>query len=248
MCGAPRSRRVGRGADQQLADVGVGLRAALEQVAGDDVGVGAAGHQRARGLAVQPLALGAREVLDDRGGDQAVGEALAVGLEQAGGSSASRAGAELADRDAGDRGDHVRRRAVAERRPAPRRPPRSRGVSSASRRRTTLRAIAVTGGRRDRRLERFRAVRGDLAAELAQQPRVAVDGAVAVAARRAPACRARGGGSAAPRRAASAAAGAARSPTRTPPSRLSRSDGARGSSPRAPTAISSGRSSIRRAR
>ena len=56
----PAARRGRRGADQQPADVRVGLRAALEQVAGDDVGVGVAGHQRARRLAVQALALGAR--------------------------------------------------------------------------------------------------------------------------------------------------------------------------------------------
>ena len=56
----PAARRGGRGVDQQPAHLGVGLRAALEQVAGDDVGVGAAGHQRARGVAVHALARGSR--------------------------------------------------------------------------------------------------------------------------------------------------------------------------------------------
>ena len=41
-------------------------------------------EQRARGLAMEPFGLGARKVLQDRGGDQRVGKPLGIGAEQAG--------------------------------------------------------------------------------------------------------------------------------------------------------------------
>ena len=141
----PAARRGRRGVHQQPADLRVGLRAALEQVAGDDVGVGAAGHQRARGLAVHALALGSGEVLLDRGGDQAVGQALAVGTEQAGGQQRVAGRGQLADGDAGDGRHDVRERAVAEDRQ------RRRHRPLAGRQRGQAPADDVAGDRRDGR-------------------------------------------------------------------------------------------------
>ena len=83
-------------------------------MAGDDVGVGGAGHQRTRRLAVQALASVRVQVLADRGGDQAVGEALAVGIEQTGGQQRVARRGQLGDRDAGDGRHHMRERAVAD--------------------------------------------------------------------------------------------------------------------------------------
>ena len=54
------ARRGRRGRTSSPLTSGSACGPALEQVAGDDVGVGVAGHQRARGLAVQALALGPR--------------------------------------------------------------------------------------------------------------------------------------------------------------------------------------------
>ena len=50
----------------------VAVRSALEQVRGDDVALGPVRSQRARGLAVKAFGFGARQVLEDRGGDQRV--------------------------------------------------------------------------------------------------------------------------------------------------------------------------------
>ena len=86
-------------------------------------------------------------------------------------------------------------------------------------------------------------VRPELARELGQQPRVAADVAMAVAADRARRVRARAGGSARPRRARDSGRGCSTSAARAPPITLSRSEDAR-----AATRISSGRSSTRRAR
>ena len=182
-----------------------------EQVAGDDVGVGAAGHQRARGLAVQALALGPREVLADRGGDQAVGEALAAG---------GRAGRRPAARRAPGRARRPATPATAATTCGGAPSPMTASAAATARSRGGQRRPAagarrcgrsrVTGGASSPAcVERRRAVRGDLAAELAQQPRVAADGAMAVAAHDRRGVRRQRGGSAAPRRGASAAAGAA---------------------------------------
>ena len=184
VCGAPRRAAVAAALHQQPADLGVGLRAALEQVAGDEVGVGAAGHQRPRGLAVHALALGPGEVLLDRGGDQAVGQALAVGREQAGGRQRVAGRGQLADRDAGD-GRHDVRRARRRRGPRAPRPPPGRAApawpAASGRRCGRSRRPAA---RRRGPVDRLGAVRRDLAAQLAQQPRVAADRAMAVAAHR----------------------------------------------------------------
>ena len=104
---------VGR-ADEVAGDLGVAVRAALEQVRGDGLGARVGIGEHARGLAVQALALGVREVLDERGGHQPVHEPQPVGREQAGGLQRVADRGELADRDAGQRGDDVQRRAVAE--------------------------------------------------------------------------------------------------------------------------------------
>ena len=194
MCGAPALRRARRRPYEQRADGRVRLRAALQQVADDGVVVGAAGHQCQRRLAVQALALGAREVVGHRDGDQAVGEALAARAEQAGGQQRIAGQAQLADGDARQRGDHVRRGAVADHRERRDDRPVARGQ------RRQPPAHDVARDRRDGRsvaagfVERLGAVGGDLAAELAEQPRVAPDGAMAVATHRAPACRAPRGG------------------------------------------------------
>jgi hypothetical protein len=151
-------------------------------VAGDHVGVGAAGHQGPCGLAVQALALGARELLLDRGRDEPVRQPLAVGPDQAGGQQRVARRGQLADRHTGDGGDDVRGRAIAD--------DGERGgdrpVARGQRRQPP--ADDVARDRRDRRrvvgarVDRLGAVRGDLAAELAQEPGVAVDGAMALAA------------------------------------------------------------------
>jgi hypothetical protein len=104
------------GAQQQRADLGVALRRALQQVAGHDIVGDATGHEHARGLAVQALAFGPREVVGDRDRDQAVGEALAAGFEQAGREQLVARRSELADGDPGHGGDHVRRHGVADHR------------------------------------------------------------------------------------------------------------------------------------
>ena len=228
----PAARRGRRGVHQQLADVRVGLRAALEQVAGDDVGVRAAGHQRACGLAVQALALGSGEVLLDRGGDQAVGQALAVGTEQAGGEQRVAGRGQLADGDAGDGRHHVRERAVAE--------DRERGGHRpvAGRQRGQPPADDVAGDRRDGR----RVVAGVGRSRPARASRSAGPARPAATGCRRPRDGSRGTpppGSRAPARRMSCAAprgvsrcGCSTVADRAPPSRLSRSDGARGSSTR----------------
>ena len=178
----PAARRGGRGVDQQPAHLRVGLRAALEQVAGHDVGVGATGHQRARGVAVHALARGSGEVLLDRGGDQAVGQALAVGPEQAGGQQRVAGRGQLADGDAGDGRHDVRERAVAEDRQ------RGRHRPLAGRQRGQAPADDVAGDGRDGRrvdagaIDHLGAVGRDLPPQLAQQPRIAADRSMAVAA------------------------------------------------------------------
>ena len=187
------------------------------------------------------------EVLLDRGGDQAVGEALAVGAEQAGGQQRVAGRGQLADGDAGDGRDHVRQRAVAETASAAA-TARSRGASVASRQRMTLRAMAETGGASTP----ARSIDSGPCAAIWRPSSPSSHGLPPTArwqsrhtaaevsgARRRMSC-------AAPR--GVSRCGCSTVADRTPPSRLSRSDGARGSSARAPTAMSSGRSSIRRAR
>ena len=60
MCGAPRRAAVAAACSSSALTSGSACGPQLQQVAGDDVVVGAAGHQRARRLAVQALALGPR--------------------------------------------------------------------------------------------------------------------------------------------------------------------------------------------
>ena len=182
VCGAPRRAAVAAACTSSPLTSGIGLRAALEQVAGDEVGVRVAGHQRARGLAVHALALGPGEVLLDRGGHQAVGQALAVGTEHPGGQQRVARRGQLADRDAGDGRHDVRERAVAE-------DGERRGHGPvAGRQRRQPPADDVAGDRGDGRrvvagpVDHLGAVGGDLPAQLAQQPRVAAHGAMAFAA------------------------------------------------------------------
>ena len=99
-----------------IADLGIGLRPARHQVTGDQPAVPVTGHQRARRLPVQPLALGPGEVLGDRDRDQAVREALTAVGQQAGGHQRVARRAELAERHARHGGDDVRRGAVADHR------------------------------------------------------------------------------------------------------------------------------------
>ena len=206
------------------------------------------GQQRARRLAVQALALGPRQVRGDRGGDQAVGEALAAGGEQAGGQQRVARRAQLADRDARRR---RRRRAAARRRRSRRapRPPRGRAApappAAAARRRARWRSRAVRRRRR-RRSPPGRARRSG------GRARPAATG-----------CRRPRGGSRGTRR--PACPGASRRISCVAPRGVSgcgcstvadahaaeqaqQVRRASGSSARAPTTISSGRSSIRRAR
>ena len=119
--------RADRGAQQQLADRRVAPGCALEQVPGDAVGVGAGGHQRTRRLAVQPLALGARQARRDGAGDQAVGEALAVG-RRAGRPPAAPRAPGRARRIRCRRPRRPRARARRRRRPPAPRPPRGRAA------------------------------------------------------------------------------------------------------------------------
>ena len=181
MRGAALARVLG-GADQQVGDPRLALRAALEQVAGDDVGVGAVLDELAGRLAVEALALGLRQVGRDGDADQAVGEALPARGQQAGRHERVTRRRERAGRDAGRGGDDVLGGAVADH--GQRR--HDRAVARGERREATADDTARDG--RDGRdvalrlVERVGPVRGDLPAELAEQPGVAVDHAVAVAA------------------------------------------------------------------
>ena len=150
--------------------------------------------------------------------------------------------AELAHRDAGDRRQHVRRRTVADHRQ------RLDHAAVARRRAPPAGAARRCARPRDGARPARRSSASGLAAsaaELGQQPRVAADRAMAVAAHRA-------GVSGASRRISSAAPrgvsgrGCSTVAERAPPSMVSRSDAA--DVARAPTRISSGRSSTRRAR
>ena len=176
------SRGVGRGAAQQRADLRVGVGAAAQQVAGDAVVVGARGHQRARRFAVQALAAPAGQVVADGARDEVVGEARAAGAEQPGGHQAVARGAQLAERDAGHGRDDLARRALAD---------HGERLDDGAVARRQLGQARAHDGARDRaqrrgvaggRVERAQPMVGDLAAELAEQPRVAADRAMALAA------------------------------------------------------------------
>ena len=183
MWGAPWSRGVGRGAAQQRADLRVGVGAAAQEVAGDAVVVGAGGHQRARRLAVQALAAPAGQVVADRAGDEVVGEARAAGAAAARRPPARRAAAPSSSSATSATAATTWRGAPSPITASASTTARSRGESSARRARTTVRAIALSGAAPPvGRVERAHAMVGDLAAELAQQPRVAGRRAMALAA------------------------------------------------------------------
>ena len=178
---APRRRR--RGAQQQLADVRIGLRrgtasrwlATTSASAGPAISARAASRcRRSHSVRVRSSPIAAATRPWAKRSPSASSRPAA--------SSASRAGPSCGERDAGDGGDHVRRRAVAD----DRQRRGDRAVAGAQRGQPP--AHDVAGDRGDGRGvvaglgDRVGAVRGDLAAELAQQPRVAADGAMAVAA------------------------------------------------------------------
>ena len=155
----PAARRVGRRPQQQLADLGVGLRAALEQVAGDD----AAARRRSPSARAPPRRCSRSRSV--RGRSSAIATAIRPWAKRAPAASARASRRTARDRSAPASSRPapaaLARRAVADRHAGDRdtcggapspitasaaTTPRSRGASAARRRRTTVRAIAVTCG------------------------------------------------------------------------------------------------------
>jgi hypothetical protein len=153
-------------------------------VAGDAVGVRAGGHQGARRLAVQALAPGAGQAVGDRAGDQVVDEAPGVVVDEPGGEQPVARVADLVERHARHRRDHLARRALADDgdrlrdRAVARRQLGHASAHDVARHRAQRRGVAPGP------VERAHAMVGDLAAELAQQPRVAGRRPMALAADR----------------------------------------------------------------
>ena len=86
----------------------------MEQVPGDVLGRCPERDQRPRRLAMQTLSLGRRQAISDRDRDQGMGDAVAVGIQEAGGGQRVAGRPELVERDRRDLGDRVRRSAVAD--------------------------------------------------------------------------------------------------------------------------------------
>ena len=120
---------------------------------------------------MQTLALGRRHAISDRDRDQGMGDAVAIGIQEAGGGQRVARRPELVERDRRNLGDCVRRSAVADH------GARLRDRSVA---RLELGQAPAHDGARGR--ADVRPVRLDLMRQLAEQPRVAAGRAVALGA------------------------------------------------------------------
>ena len=184
MCGAPRRAAVAAACTSSPLTSGSACGRHWSRWLATTSASASAGHQRARGLAVHALALGPVRSSSIAAATRPWARRSPSGPSSPAASQRVARRGQLADRDAGDGRHHVRERAVAEDR-------ERRGHRPvAGRQRGQPPADDVAGDRRDRRrvvagpVDRLGAVGGDLPAQLAQQPRVAADRAMALAAHR----------------------------------------------------------------